>query len=81
MIYETCGCILRAGRSRRTRRTLRFCGSADLANRRYCEAVRGANEYRRRLVALALSYGGPQDGLAREADAYGIVPMRRETPR
>ena len=52
-----------------------MCGSRRVHNAQWAEALRESSRIRRKMVATALSFGGPQDGLAREAAEYGIVPI------
>lgn len=47
---------------------------------RWATALRRASAWRQRRVRQALAIGGPRDGLAREAAAYGIVPDGTSAP-
>lgn len=67
---EPCGCIRDADGTI----IPPMCGSRLVHNVQWAEALRESSRIRRRMVAKALSFGGPQDGLAREAAEYGLVP-------
>jgi hypothetical protein len=68
--FEPCGCVRDASGAI----VPPLCGSRLVHGMRWAEALRESSRIRRERVAAVLAFAGPQDGLAREAAEYGIVP-------
>lgn len=71
--YEPCGCA----RDESGEMIRPLCGTRGLHAARWSKALRESTAWRRARVADVIAFAGPDDGLAREAAQYGIVPNVR----